>query len=415
ADCLLIQRDEHEAFELYRRIVGTIILVSIPVSMDTLSRLLRLSREDIIDIIGDLHSVLDIPANYTYPIRTLHLSFRDFLLSKTRCEDTNLRIYEPQGHQGLLLECLRCMSETLRANMCDLPYPGISSGDVKKEIIEKALPSELQYACRYWIYHLQRSDYAVRDDDKIQEFLQKHFLHWFEALSLMEMVPEGIDAIRALESKVSSDGNERLYKLSHDARRFITKHRKTIEDAPLQIYSSALIFSPTGSIIRQQFTQDIPTWIKRLPLVQEDWDPLLQTLEGHSDQVNTLAFSPDGKTLASESWDNTVRLWDPATGTSRGTLEGHSGSVYTLAFSVNGNRQSSNNQLHPWGTSENWITHEQHNVFCLPVDVQPTFCSIYGAFVAWGDALGRVHTMELSSYEPLSSRIYPVDAGLLEV
>ncbi|TGZ83505.1 hypothetical protein EX30DRAFT_338129 [Ascodesmis nigricans] len=50
--------DEHEAFELYRRIVGAIILVSSPVSMDTLSRLLRLSREDIIDIIGDRHSVL---------------------------------------------------------------------------------------------------------------------------------------------------------------------------------------------------------------------------------------------------------------------------------------------------------------------------------------------------------------------
>ena len=60
---------------------------------------------------------------------------------------------------------------------------------------------------------------------------------------------------------------------------------------------------------------------------------LLRMLEGHSHYVYSVAFSPDGATLASASYDNTVKLWNLQTGALLRTLEGHSHHVYSVSFS----------------------------------------------------------------------------------
>ena len=63
----------------------------------------------------------------------------------------------------------------------------------------------------------------------------------------------------------------------------------------------------------------------------------LRKLTGQTDSVfYSVAFSPDGQTLASGSWDDTIRLWDVETGTELRKLTGHAGSVYSVAFSPDG-------------------------------------------------------------------------------
>ena len=61
-------------------------------------------------------------------------------------------------------------------------------------------------------------------------------------------------------------------------------------------------------------------------------------LEGHTDPVYGVAFAPDGKRIVTASKDNTVRVWDAATGKELLKLEGHTGSLIGVAFAPDGQR-----------------------------------------------------------------------------
>jgi WD40 repeat protein len=70
--------------------------------------------------------------------------------------------------------------------------------------------------------------------------------------------------------------------------------------------------------------------------ILQAWSTALQTLEGHSDLVISVAFSPDGKQVVSRSGDTTVRPWNAVTGAAVRTLNGHSDWLTLVAFSSDG-------------------------------------------------------------------------------
>jgi hypothetical protein len=95
--------------------------------------------------------------------------------------------------------------------------------------------------------------------------------------------------------------------------------------------------SPPSHLARSMASEKArPALREKLSRERGDHRPLARTLTGHDGPVNGVAFSPNGRLLATASDDKTVRLWNPAGGEHRRTLTGHDGAVLGVAFSPAG-------------------------------------------------------------------------------
>ncbi|RSL48978.1 hypothetical protein CEP54_012655 [Fusarium duplospermum] len=309
----------------FRLIVGSIILLSTPLTIPVLAQLLH-GDQDVSDFqetlenrLELLHSVLSVPPpseRLGSPVRALHLSFRDFLVDGEGQDVNPFWVDEAKAQLVLVESCLRVMQTSLRKNICEVSDPGTQKTSVSQEIVNDCVPAHVQYACLHWIDHVEQARIDLVAGKLILEFLELHLLHWLEALSFLNRVLESVVMVERLKSATQDAGLPQLSELLSDSIRFTGANATAIDLAPLQLYSSALVFAPLKSRVRAVFLAQIPDWISLQPQVMDEWSDCLHRLRNprYGSLVSRLSFSPDSKLLASLSWSGVISVWDVKTG-----------------------------------------------------------------------------------------------------
>ena len=146
---------------------------------------------------------------------------------------------------------------------------------------------------------------------------------------------------------------------------------------------------------------------------------LVRTLRGHTAWIGRIAWSPDGRILASPSADQTIRLWDAGTGVCLRTLEGHEGSVCSVDFNPSSGSLASggeDNTVKLWDVSSGCLhlTLEGHASYVWSVAFDPTgrqvACGNNDSTIKLWDATSGhlLHTLEGHNIGVLSVAFDPV-------
>jgi hypothetical protein len=199
------ERDKEDWLHDFRGLVGSIVILASPLPVDSLARLLQVPQKQVQTRLDALHSVLSIPKREDAPIRLLHLSFREFLVDPQKQGKSPFWVEERITHKKLASCCLELMSGSsgLCQNKCSLSGPGVLRDEIDEQTVTGTLSPDLQYACRYWIDHLKQGGQSIVDGDATHLFLQKHLLHWLEAMSLLRESSRCVDLLDSLQALAS--------------------------------------------------------------------------------------------------------------------------------------------------------------------------------------------------------------------
>ena len=322
-------------------ILGPVIILGEPLSRRALSNLLGIDEGTIYNRLRAFHAALQVSSDPTAPIRPHHLSFVDFLLDQTRQSSDKFSIDGRSTHQQVAERCLTLLLSTkqLKKDICGILDGETMLHDVSAEHISRFMAPELQYACRYWVYHLSRAD-TIDDNAQgdILRFLETRFLFWVEALSLLGRFSESVLMLQALmDMKLATSSSfglsRRLIMVVEDAFRFLKFSRSAIETDCRELYTLALVFAPTGSQVRQNYANQLPNWIVRFPAVKKHWDELLHVLENKtSDEFMCLGFS-NNHLLSAGNFLGGITIWDTITGEIEHMIEGHDDKITSILFS----------------------------------------------------------------------------------
>lgn len=202
---VLVNQSGQEKLDLiqdYRKILGTVVMLESPLSVSAISKLLDLPERLINRRLRTFQSVIYIPEDKRLPVTTFHLSFRDFLIDVKTREKSPLWVDAKEIHQYLAAQCFAVLGG-LKRNICGLP----SDVTLSEEIDRECISPELRYACRFWTHHLLHGNEPKSLLSTAFSFLQRQFIQWIEAMSILNLLSDAVRMIEAFQKVVSVSCN----------------------------------------------------------------------------------------------------------------------------------------------------------------------------------------------------------------
>ncbi|KAL7793996.1 hypothetical protein V8C43DRAFT_280834 [Trichoderma afarasin] len=319
------------------KIISTIFTAYYPLRLGELGLLSGLPKnisahlESIANLVTLCGSFLTIRQGIVYFI---HQSAKEFLSTEVFHSDVARR------HADIYEQSITAIS-TLSQNIYGLLDLGFRSEHAWGPESNPLAP--MRYSCFCWIGHFcdayganTKPETRLALQEKLWLFLKDYVLRWLESILLFGGLADALRSLQRMVRELQVDADSQLSKFLHSTEKFIINNGPLITRAPLQVYGSALVFSPTSSDInRQQWKERLP-FIKDIKGVIENNNALLQTLEGHDSTVRAVCFSLNGRAIASCCCSGTIQIWDAATGAIQHTLTASNCNILAISFSPDG-------------------------------------------------------------------------------
>ncbi|KAG8689218.1 hypothetical protein FRC11_003704, partial [Ceratobasidium sp. 423] len=401
-------RDPAEA-ELIKLVLWSTICAQEPLTITSLSKLLRLDNEQRVYLaLKPLRSVLHVSEG-TKHITTLHISFPDFMFNGERSGE--FACSRSTHHGTLAQRCFELMGDLLHFNMGNLESSLIPDTEVPDlpSIIDVAIKPELFYACQYWGAHLQLSKPTTPLTKHFEDFITCRLLAWLEVLTLKQVVNIGASVLGTAETWLQDNAvSSNILQLTHDSWRFVTSFAASPASLSTpHIYISALALWHPASPIYKAYGELIQNAMAINGTTISYGDMALLATWSTASSVDSMALSSDGTRLVSgSSSSGGMRLWDVRTGTKfngAGRLKVHSfaGPVQALTFSPDGAHIASAcevNYIEIWDSTIGKMiarpaklpTHEINSVAFSPDGTSLVFGTRDGAILAWQLATSNI-------------------------
>ncbi|KAM0426011.1 hypothetical protein ACHAPT_008640 [Fusarium lateritium] len=188
------------------KMLGAIVLVAEPLPAATLGDILEMEWGTVKRFLQLLHAVLKVPVDLKgrAPVEIVHLSFSEFILKQDVREKKWFHTDKTEMHNYLAGVCIKHLRRKLKKNICKIQSPGMSRLEIDSASIDANIPAEVQYASLYWSRHFLGGGSEALSSDSLGSFLNDHFLHWIESLSILGRLGNASFAIQELRAAIQT-------------------------------------------------------------------------------------------------------------------------------------------------------------------------------------------------------------------